>query len=266
MNTTVVIVCYKSEHLIEKNIDRFDNKANIIIIDNSNDKTLRNIIDGKYKNIKLVTNENNGFGQAANLGAKLADTKYIFFCSPDNYVEEKSIEKLEKISEELNDKFSMLILSDLNDPIASKKLVNETQGVFCFFTKKKDFFDIKGFDENFFLYYEDVDLIKRALKIKMKLYQVPIRYSNFLGSHNKKYNHAIEVNRNWHFMWSKFFYYKKHKGYFFALINTLPFLIRSTFRLIINLNKPAKKEIYFARISGLYNSYILKQPWFRPKI
>jgi len=46
----------------------------------------------------------------------------------------------------------------------------------------------------------------------------------------------------------------------------MPYLIRSLIRLIIYINNPIQKEIYLARISGLYNSYILKDPWYRPKI
>ena len=35
---------------------------------------------------------------------------------------------------------------------------------------------------------------------------------------------------------------------------------------MIYSKNPTQKEIYLARISGLYNSYILKEPWYRPKI
>ena len=89
MDTTVIIVSYKSDHLIEKNIEKFNKETKIIIIDNSNDKNLKINIENKYKNVTVILNINKGFGQAANLGAKLANTKYLFFCSPDNYVEKK---------------------------------------------------------------------------------------------------------------------------------------------------------------------------------
>ena len=67
-------------------------------------------------------------------------------------------------------------------------------------------------------------------------------------------------------MWSKFYYKKKYYGYIFSFLSTMPYLIRSLIRLIIYINNPIQKEIYLARISGLYNSYILKDPWYRPKI
>ena len=87
MNTTIVMVAYKSEDLIQKNIEQIDKKIKVIVIDNSGNKDFKKKIETKYENITIVLNENKGFGQAANLGASLAKTKYILFCSPDNFVE-----------------------------------------------------------------------------------------------------------------------------------------------------------------------------------
>tara|TARA_B110000008_G_scaffold77867_1_gene79393 strand:+ start:295 stop:1104 length:810 start_codon:yes stop_codon:yes gene_type:complete len=266
MDTTVIIVAYKSEHLIEKNIDKFQKKNQIIVIDNSQDEGLKKNIEYKYKNVKVILNKNKGFGQAANLGARLAKTKYLFFCSPDNYVEKKIIDNLENISRNINDDFGLLILSDKENFSRENIPIKETRGISCFLTQKKNFFDLNGFDENFFLYYEDVDLVKRFLNMGYKIYQVPLKYSSLSGSHNKIFNYPIEVNRNWHYMWSKFYYRKKHWSYLYSLVTTLPYFIRSIIKTIIYIRNPKKKDIYFARVSGLFNSYILKKSWFRPKI
>ena len=67
-------------------------------------------------------------------------------------------------------------------------------------------------------------------------------------------------------MWSKFYYRRKHFGYLYGFISTLPYFIRSLLKIIININKIEEKNKYFARLSGLYNSYILKKSWYRPKI
>jgi GT2 family glycosyltransferase len=105
MDTTVIIVSYKSDHLIEKNIEIFDKKTKIIIIDNSQNKNLKENIENNHENVSVILNSNKGFGQAANLGAKLAKTKYIFFCSPDNYVEKNAVHDLKKICKDLKDEF-----------------------------------------------------------------------------------------------------------------------------------------------------------------
>ena len=266
MDTTVIIVSYKSDHLIEKNIAIFDKEIKIIIIDNSQNKNLKENIENNHENVTVILNSNKGFGQAANLGAKLAKTKYVFFCSPDNYVEKNAIHELKKICKNLKDEFGILILSEKKEIISKNIKIEKQSGALCFFIQRKIFLEMSGFDENFFLYYEDQDLLKRFLDKKHTIYKIPIRYTNLLGSHDKIYNYPIEINRNWHYMWSMFYYKKKHHGYFYSFFSTLPILIRSLIRVAINFKKPEKKDIYLARFKGLYNSYKLKKSWYRPRI
>ena len=266
MNTTVVIVSYKSEQLVIRNIKKFDKKIKIIVIENSEDEILKKNIEQKFQNIEVILNKNKGFGQAANLGAKLANTKYILFCSPDNFLENNCFDEIDKIINKLNDNFSLLILSNHKEINNSINRINNVEGISCFLVKRKNFLDISGFDENFFLYYEDLDLVKRLLNNKNIIYKIPVKYISEGGSHNKKYNYPIEVNRNWHYMWSKFYYTKKHKGYIFSLIITFPYLLRSLFKVIFYFNNSNKRNIYNARLNGLLNAYKLKKSWFRPNL
>jgi N-acetylglucosaminyl-diphospho-decaprenol L-rhamnosyltransferase len=266
MNTTVIIVSFRSDDLLLNNIKNFNQDTKIIIIENSKNEKLKSKIESKFKNVSIILNNNKGFGNAANLGASIATTKYLLFCSPDNIIENNGISKLEKISENLNDQFIILNLSDKNSKPQQLYKINKTQGILCFFLIKKKFIEVGGFDEKFFLYYEDTDLVKRVLKTGQSIYQVPVEYTNLLGSHDKKYNEPIEVNRNWHLMWSKFYFESKHYGYFYALLSALPYLLRSIFKIIIFFKNLKKRELYLARASGLYNSIILKDSWYRPKI
>ena len=140
MNTTVIIVSYKSEHLVEKNIEKFDNQTKIIVIDNSHNEYFKDNLENKYKNVNVVLNTNSGFGQAANLGANLVNTKYIFFCSPDNYVEKNAIKELENISSNLKENFGILILKDENKYSPGMEKIEKPCGISCFFVKKKNIF------------------------------------------------------------------------------------------------------------------------------
>jgi hypothetical protein len=110
-------------------------------------------------------------------------------------------------------------------------------------------------------------LLESILKKKQKVYEVPIKFQHSYGSHDKKYNEAIEINRHWHFMWSMFNFYKKKENYIFAVIYTLPILLRCFIRFCINYFFNNKKYlIYKARFDGLINSYLKKKSWYRPKI
>ena len=60
----------------------------------------------------------------------------------------------------------------------------------------------------------------------------------------------------WHFIWSKFYYYRKHYTFFFAILLFIPIAIRILFRIVMFtlIKDIEKKEKYIERWSGLINS------------
>ena len=93
------------------------------------------------------------------------------------------------------------------------------------FDKKKieKLIDIKNpnlFDENFFMYLENDDLCKRVRDMNENIYVVPDAKINHFGGKavNSKYQEEIEYSRNWHWIWSKFYFNKKHYGYFNSIV------------------------------------------------
>ncbi len=271
MNTTVVSVSYKSNEKIFFNLDKFEESTEVIIIENSNDYILKEKIEKKYKNVKIILNENKGYAQAANLGAKIAKNKYIFFCSPDNFIEENIVKKLEDFAKEMDDNFGVLVVNEQDRAVSKltsvkKPWSKKENGISCFLIKKETFLEISGYDENFFLYCEDRDFVERLIKAKFSFYKVPLTFKNGRGSHNTKYNYQILVNNNWHFMWSKFYYKKKQYGYLIALTITLPYLFYAIIKMIQNINNLENLRIYHARISGLINGYFFRKAWYRPDL
>lgn len=266
MNTTIIMVSYKSEFLIKKNINRLSKNHKIIIIDNSQNINLKKNIESKFKNVQVFLNKNNGFGDSANYGVKKTKTKYILFCSPDNFIEKNAVIKLEKFSRKKKDDFGLLILSEKKESKNKVNKIKKPVGISTFFTLKKNFLKVGGFDKKIFLYFEDTDLVKRMILKKFKIYKVPVVFNSFMGSHNPKYDYPIQLNRNWHFMWSKFYYLKKYNGYFFSILITFPYLIRSAIKIVVNLRNKKKRKIYMSRFNGLINSYALKRSWYRPNL
>ena len=136
------------------------------------------------------------------------------------------------------------------------------------FLNIKEFDDIGFFDENFFIYLEEIDLCRRLRANKKKIYVDPSIIVNHQGgsSHEKEYDYHMELSRNWHWMWSTFYFTKKYNGFFFALLSVLKKILSSTikyiFYLLIFNNK--KKLIYKFRLLGLFNSIIGKPSWYRP--
>ena len=83
------------------------------------------------------------------------------------------------------------------------------------FFSKKNFDKISGFDDKFFLYWEERDLAKKFEKIDLYCYQINcINVKHLKGSSvilNYDNDNLINLY-NWHFIWSKFYFFKKHYG------------------------------------------------------
>ena len=68
-----------------------------------------------------------------------------------------------------------------------------------------------------------------------------------------------------HFMWSKFYFYKKKYNFYIAFIYFIPILIRLFLRIFFHTLSNDKKKInkYKARLSGLVNSILGKSSSYR---
>ena len=131
------------------------------------------------------------------------------------------------------------------------------------FLNMSKFLNIGFFDENFFLYLEEIDLCKRTKKANEKIYiDENIKIFHYGGkSVNQAFSHEIELTRNWHWMWSFFYFNKKHYNFFYALILIMPKLFSAILKSFIYRNK--KKEIYRKRLSGMFSSIAGKTSWYR---
>ena len=211
---------------------------------------------------------NYGYGKANNFGIRQSDTDYIFILNPDAKFENNSFDKFINIL--MNKNFSIAAPIELNE----SKMINFKESNiisvksvkgFAMLLKKSSFVDF--FDENFFLYLEEIDLCLRTKKNKENIFLVNTPVIHLGGaSHGDKSDIEMEKSRNWHWMWSKFYFNKKHYGYFFGIFKTLPNFINSIIKYIyyMFLNKSHKKEIFKMRFLGLLNSYMLKKSSYRP--
>ena len=124
------------------------------------------------------------------------------------------------------------------------------------------------FDENFFLFFEEFDLCKYLKKNGEKVYsssKLIVNHFGFQSSTDSTNEIDLIKLRNWHYMWSYFYYHKKNDGYIKAIKVSFGKLIRSLFKLIlftIIFNKK-KRTNYFYRFLGLLNSMMGKKSLFR---
>ena len=112
-------------------------------------------------------------------------------------------------------------------------------------------------------------LMKRINKLNQNIYIVPKSKIKHLGGKavDIKFEHEIEMSRNWHWIWSKFYFNKKHFGFFAALKEVLPSFFSALIKLsIFFFLKKRKRDIYLQRILGFINALIGRSSHYRPKI
>ena len=285
-NLSVIIVCYKSDHVIHQCINSIDEHIEVIVVDNSNNEEFKKIIEDKYKNVKCISSsENIGMGAGNNLGIKNVSNDFALILNPDVTLQKDTIDELLKASNHL-DSFGVIAPISDKSKYPNYKYNNKDQGFdpinpfkvksvdgFAMLMNLKRLKQIDGFnffDENFFLYLENDDLCEQLTKNNENIYVVPKSIINHFGGKavDPKYEKEIELSRNWHWMWSKFYFNKKHHGYFLAFLKVFNNLITSVIKYLFylfTLNN-YKKKIYQMRLSGLVNSILGKKSFYRPKI
>ena len=268
---TFVIVTFKSENVVFDCIDLLPTDSKKIIIENSNNYDLKNSLEQKYENLScLLMKENLGYGKGNNIGINLSQTEKVFILNPDARFKISNLKKFLNIIR--NENFVIAAPTPLegseifknNDNIKEVKYVKG----FAMLLNKK-YLRNSYFDENFFLYLEEIDLCKRVKNDggRILLVSVPIIHFSAL-SHGDRFNLEMEKSRNWHWMWSKFYYQKKHYGYLMGLWSTLPNFISSILKFLFYsfIKNIDKKNIYRMRFLGLLNSYLLKKSHHRPNL
>ena len=283
-NLSIVIVTFKSEEVIHECIKSIDKDIKITVIENSNNTQFKQELELAYSNVSCILSYDNlGMGAGNNLGIKKTETDFVLILNPDVIFKDATINELIIASQKISD-FAIIapISSDINYP--NYKLDNDRKAMikntspfrvksvdgFAMLFNKKKLDKIIGkdyFDENFFMYLENDDLCKRIIDANEYIYVAPNSLVKHLGGKavNIKYKNDVEFARNWHWIWSKFYFNKKHYGYAIAFLEGFPKffsnLIKYIFYSLIRNN--IKQKIYLNRVSGFFNAAINKRSWYR---
>ena len=287
---SVVIVTFKSEEVIHDCIQSISDQIKIIIVENSNDIKFKENIEKKYNNVEcILSSKNLGMGAGNNLGLKYVKTDYAIILNPDVILEINTIQEIINESQNIN---SFALLAPLSDDKKypnykiEKKDIDRINESSAFEVKSIDgyamvlnlkrinqletFKDNNYFDENFFMYLENDDFCKRLIESKENIIVVPKSRIKHLGgkSVNQEHSYEVELSRNWHWAWSKFYYNKKHFGFFVAFFTGFPNFLSAVLKFIFysTLNKKEKKFFYLQRILGFISAMLGKKSFYRAKI
>ena len=270
---TIVIVTFKSDEKIINCLKSISNNTPVIVVENSDNKDFKTKVENIFTNVNcILVGENKGYAIANNIGLKSVKTKYALVLNPDTILDKDAIKNFFTTKEQVKD-FWLIgpannQIVNFNDKDSNLKEVDNLKGFAIFLNLSK--FNQNYFDENFFLFFEEIDLCRRVKKNKGKIYldkNIFVKHDG-ASSVNKINKLDLEKTRNWHWMWSTFYYHKKHKGFLLALLIVIPKIITATLKLILSFITSNKKqrEIYLSRLSGLINSIAGKESWFRPRL
>ena len=219
---TIIIVSYKSQKMIIRNLEIIK-KFPTIIINNSRSDKFNTLIDD-FKNIKLITPDLNlGYGRANNLGVNQSKTPYFLIVNPDILLNEKLINTLYSTFLNYKDDIGVVgpALFDSNmkrrtngsishvKKIRGSKLSSSINNIpednmccdflvgCCLFMKKDFFMELGGFDKDFFMYFEDNDLCDRIIKNGKTVVEVPsakvIHLENSSSKKNSFQNYKLAI-------------------------------------------------------------------------
>ncbi len=168
----------------------------IIVIDNNSIDGSREMIKDSYSQVKLISNpENIGFSKANNIGVSKANGKYLLILNPDTVIAEDTLQKIIDFAEKqenlgvlgvkmIDGSGSFLPESKRNIPtikIATKKIIGNSENYYANYIsenevseveiltgafmllKRKIYLEVGGFDEDYFMFGEDIDLCYKIL-------------------------------------------------------------------------------------------------------
>ena len=196
---TVIITSFKSGEKIKNCLNSIDRECKVLLIENSNDPNIKKNIEKEFSNVEcILTGVNLGYGKSNNIGLKKVTTKYALILNPDTTLHPSALENFIKTIEKITE-FAIMgpyIQEKKNNndknylKNSSPIQVSNVKG-FAMFLNLSEFKDVDFFDENFFMYFEEIDLCRRLVDRGKKIYLVPDRKSTRLNSSHALISYAV---------------------------------------------------------------------------
>ena len=229
---SLVIVNYNSQEVIGECLGRLEGVAETIIIDNASEPESVDYVRRTFPRATLIENSRNlGYGSAVNQGFAAAKTKYTLVVSPDTDLEIEQLKTLYDAAEIYDD--AAIIAPSLVDPrtgpqtwvmgpgeFGHRRVDPGTAGPFCswfvpgtvMLCPTQRFLDIGGFDENIFLYMEDLELAKRITEAGYSMIYVPEVKVCHLNSRSSPPSRRLHWRKEWNFAWGHCYVTEKFRG------------------------------------------------------
>ena len=263
-NISVILTLYKTP------IDKLNNlnlykKFPLIIFEQEGSLYSGKEIKKKLKrNFKYYFSEKNiGLSKASNFLLKKVKSKYLLFTQPDIIIDKKSIFNLEKVFKKNKEIiFVTPTISRIIKPVKKRKIIfKKNIKAACMMCDVKKLKKIKFFDEDYFLYWEDIDLMKKINRTNYKMVMVNYIFAKHLSSQSSEDNLKTKFLRSSNFTFGEFIYDYKYKK--LRIIKILRKILQNLILFFFNLFifQFKKSFIYLSNIYGVlkFILYYLKK-------
>lgn len=210
LEVSIIIVHWNNQEYLQKllaNLTEYSS-VEIIVVDNNSkiDAAIKRQVEKKFNRVTFIWNTANlGFAFACNQGAMKAHSDWLMFLNPDVEI---SYSQIKKLKEEALQRYLVAIspeptISHYKKPLPTfwnllieftplgkyisvpSNYQTLTGGVLLIETKS--FFELGGWDERFFLWFEDSDLTKKIIEHKYSYGWGTISFKHYGGGSLKKH-------------------------------------------------------------------------------
>lgn len=177
----------------------------IIVVDNASTDSTTKMLEQQFPDVILIKNNQNiGFARACNIGFNRSDGQFLLFLNPDTEIKPHVVEKLAEFASRHADCgiVAPQLLNGDGSPQASVRNLPtlwrairqywlRERGAYDFYipsgdevsvesvtgaamlTSRNVFAKVGGFDERYFMYFEDLELCRKIMALGYKIYYLP---------------------------------------------------------------------------------------------
>lgn len=280
---SIIIVSFNTKDLLNACLSSIQNYLKgidyeIIVVDNASKDGSADMVKKEFPNVVLVENEKNlGFGKANNIGAKKAKGEAILFLNSDTQLVDDSLKKMvtfvsqnekigavggqlknsngaiEQSARRFYSLFNLFLMLFGLERVGfvrhrgAQKEVDWVSGGYML-VKRSLFNNLSGFDEQIFMYTEDMEFCYRVRKKGYQVWYFPSSYVLHTTHGSASRGFAIE-----HIYKGILYFYKKHRSSVEYTIARVLLMIKAVVALGIGMliNNNYLKTTYRKALRGI---------------